>query len=123
MQLVDKEEVIDILTKAYRSNYVTGSIVGEPFIDAINIVRQVPPIEPPEKMIAHIESPIAEKSISKIIEDLLAEHETAKEHEHDYFLTNLSDEYYVDKSNERPYRYRTLVCRKCGNIKTITTEK
>lgn len=123
MQLVDKEELINILTKVYRSNYATGSIEGEPFIDAINIVRQVPTIEPPEKMIAHIKSPIEEKSISKIIEDLLAEHETAKEHEHDYFLANLSDGYYRDESYERSYRYGTLVCRKCGDIKTIRTEK
>ena len=123
MQLVDKEEVINILTKAYRSNYATGSIEGEPFIDAINIVRQVPPIEPPEKMIAHIKSPFTEETFSKVIKDLLAEHETEKEHEHDYFLSNLSDGYYRDNSHGRSYRYGTLVCRKCGDTKTIITEK
>ena len=123
MQLVDKEELINILYKVYVSNYAPGTRDGETFLGAIDIVKQVPTIETPEKMIAHIKSPIEEKSISKIIEDLLAKHETAKEHEHDYFLANLSDGYYRDESYERSYRYGTLVCRKCGDIKTIRTEK
>lgn len=123
MQLLNKEELIDILSKVYRSNYLPGSIEGKAFFDAINFIRQVPPIEPPEKMIAHIKSPFTEETFSKVIKDLLAEHETAKEHEHDYFLSNLSDGYYRDNSHERSYRYGTLVCRKCGDTKTIITEK
>lgn len=85
-------------------------------------VKAMPTYEPAEKVIAKIESPFDEKSISKILDDLLAEHKAAKEHEHDYFLARISESYYRDSSHERSYRYGTLVCRKCGETKEIKVE-
>lgn len=77
-------------------------------------VKEMPTFEPKEKAIATIESPFDEKTFSKIIKDLLAEHEATQKHEHDYFLAGVSS---VIHSNH--YKRATLVCKKCAATKEI----
>ena len=84
-------------------------------------VKAMPPVESPEKVLAEIKA-FDEKTVSRMIKDLLAEHEATKEHEHDYFLASISSDSY-SSLNEGYYRKATLVCRKCGEAKTIHVVK
>lgn len=134
MMLIDAEALIYWLDKEQAQEQMRNSTIDPEELDLPraacilatiskikSYVKAMPTYEPPEKVVAEIKG-IEEETVSRIIKDLLAEHEAAKEHEHDYFLASISESYYCDRSRERSYRYATLVCRKCGETKEIKVE-
>ena len=125
MILIDAEALLYWLEEVSAQEKAVLKIECEnedPFLEGVlsaihqikSYVKAMPTFEPEEKVIAKIESPFDEKTFSKIIKDLLAEHEATQEHEHDYFLAGVSS---VIHSNH--YKHATLVCRKCGATKGI----
>lgn len=129
MRLIDAIEHRNILRNLQtNSTYYGDTKCRELIGEIINLLDEQPTVEPPQKVVAEIKG-IEEATVSRMIKDLLAEHEAAKEHEHNYIVFDKPQEWIATewrfksdakrKQERTTYKKATLLCTRCGELKCV----